>query len=246
MPMSMTSHEKRSKESVLRRLNKTVEENCYLAQFYIIAQQVARLHPAARHELLALCDEAISTSAQRTRNAVRVAAAKVMVALLPDSFDRIQCWLQRNRPRSVLELHFSFFCFLHQVSDSKRPRSLKASVLELVRKYLRTARSHVAQAAWMAGDLLGDHWRLNESLPVLLELAEGAQHAVGRSAIIHGLTEAFARCQRESDRKQIRVTLERVLATDPHREVRLSARMALDRLRDGKESGKPQRVETSA
>jgi hypothetical protein len=230
MPMPITRRQHSKKVSVLERLNRAIGTDCHLAPFCIIARRVAPLGPGSRRALLALCDEAITSPRLRAQNAVRVAAAKLLVALLPDSFNRVQSLLAQKRPRSVFEVHFSLFCFLDEVSASSRPVSIKASVLELVRSYLNTTRSDAAQAAWMAGDLLGDHWNLRESLSVLLESAEGAEHAAGRNAAIHGLEQAFERCQREHDRRRIRNALERASASDSRREVRLAAQMALDKL----------------
>jgi len=223
-----------SKESVLKRLNRTLRTDCYITPFDIIARRLVRLRPAARRELLVLCDEALACPRLRTRDAVRVASAKVMVALLPDSLKTIESWLKKKEPRSVFEVHFSFFCYLDEVSASSRSDSLRTSVLKLVEGYLRTTRSDAAQAAWMAGDLLGDHWDLSESLSVLLELAGGAQHAAGRTGGVHGLEEAFGRCKREDVCREIRNALERASKIDPCREVRLAAKIALDRITSSK------------
>mgnify|MGYP001613245091 CR=1 FL=1 len=80
-------------------------------------------------------------------------------------------------------------------------------------------RSNAAQAAWMAGNLLGDHWNLRESLPLLIQIAESARGVTGREAAVHGLSKALARCT-DADYARITAKLERMTKNDPSPKVR--------------------------
>ena len=89
------------------------------------------------------------------------------------------------------EIRFDIFCFLDQVRELAAAEEHLGFVPHLVENYLSTTRSNAGQAAWMAGDLLGDHWPAREAVPTLLRLAEHARFAAGRKSAIHGLSHAI-------------------------------------------------------
>ena len=104
------------------------------------------------------------------------------------------------------------------------------SVLALVEAYLMSTNSAVASAAWMAGDLLGDHWDLRQSLPILTRLATQARYVAGRDAAIHGLSRALARARKASQWAIVQV-LKDVSRHDRSRRVRSHARGIVGHLR---------------
>lgn len=122
-----------------------------------------------------------------------VLAAKILVALLPISLSAIRSCLQQNSPAGIYELHFSLFCFFDDILYYSNLKKYRTELLALVKGYLETVNTDCALAAWMAGDLLGDHWNPRESVPVLCALHRNAKHTVARSAIRHGLEMAAMR-----------------------------------------------------
>lgn len=121
----------------------------------------------------------------RKNTGERVAGAKVLVALLPESLQMIERSLQRTEDRWCYELHFSLFCFLG-FAQTLSP-SMCQKIYRVVQTYLETARRDTAMAAWMAGDLLGDHWSGHHILPDLARLALNAAFAAGRKGALHGI-----------------------------------------------------------
>lgn len=224
----MTRHAKGSQRSALRALGDIVGEDCYLTPFDTIADQIARLNDGKQKDLLALCREALATPSLRDHEGVRVAAVKVLVALLPDSFDEVRSWLTEKRSKNFGEIRFSLFCYLDEAQASRMNKSERAQVLALIGNYLEKTKTDAGESAWMAGDLLGDHWDLSESLPLLMRAAARAQYPAGRIAAFHGLELAFMRLNGQEDRRRIQHLLERISKTNPERRVRRAAELALE------------------
>jgi hypothetical protein len=125
----------------------------------------------------------------RARNSrIRVAAVKVLVANIGSEWPRLQGWLMKFDSSSDYELHFTLFCWLDR-ADLPRDARLRSRVLKAVHKYLLAVPSERAQAAWMAGDLLGDHWRTRAAFRVLVDALEKAKCVAGRKGALHGLSE---------------------------------------------------------
>jgi hypothetical protein len=82
----------------------------------------------------------------------------------------------------------------------------------------------------MAGDLLGDHWPLNESLPVLQRLATDARFVAGREGALHGLAHALDRAEK-AQQWQIVATLKLVAEKDRSAKVRRYASSIIGDLR---------------
>ncbi len=82
--------------------------------------------------------------------------------------------------------------------------------------------NNTAHSAYMAGDLLGAHWNLKESLPILIDAAKHARFSTGRYWAVDGLGYAFLkRVKRESATwSRIRKTLAEIQHNDRGREVR--------------------------
>lgn len=158
--------------------------------------------------------------------ATRVAAAKILVALLPKSMLVLKRLLKKNRPIFMQETHFSLFCYLDEVQHCDCLKSASKSVLKLISTYLMERKDDSAQACWMAADLLGDHWLIRDSLLPLVTAAQKAKFPSARAAAINGLSKALRRCSAK-DRNEIKFVLEWLSKHDPNEKVRSSANVVI-------------------
>lgn len=178
--------------------------------------------------ILRLADRDIGSGHDALSKGRRIGVAKLLVAGFPESVSLIRSRVIGDCSRRGAEISFSIFCLLDQVRDLPSAGSNPDDfVPSLIEEYLLNVRSNVAQAAWMAGDLLGDHWAPTESIPILLRLTETARFAAGRRASIHGLSHALST---SSPRvvAEIKAHLRRVANHDRSRVVRAAALNMLD------------------
>lgn len=161
------------------------------ATFEDLMQRVADLHEDGRSLLLTLCRRFIASRKQRTEEAHRIVVAKILVALAPQSADTIRSLLLERSDQSAYELHFSLFCFLDRAVEVQEARDFVLEVPSLVENYLMEVSTESGHAAWMAGDLLGDHWNSAEGVPPLLRTARKARFAAGRRGSLHGLAQVL-------------------------------------------------------
>lgn len=126
-------------------------------------------------------------------NADRLVVARALMALLPDSLEVLSRVLRAPSRRRIAELQFSVFVFCGEVRELHGRDDATRALLLLVSDYLHTVSSDAAQAPWMAGDALGEHWPLSESLSVLTNCARYARFRAGREGALHGLSHAIAR-----------------------------------------------------
>src|SRR5207249_4968415 len=96
-------------------LSEVLGLDAYTVNFGKLATRITKLSRSARIRLLRLCDQGFRDSVARQREATRVALAKTLIALLPDSFEVIKYWLSKRNELSVFEIHFSLFCYLDEV-----------------------------------------------------------------------------------------------------------------------------------
>jgi hypothetical protein len=194
-----------------------------------IIHYVNRSSSASRGKLLNLCKQFVHNKSLIQDEQVRVLWAKLTVALLPESLKLIRKVLRRCRTALHYELHFSLFCFLDLVNDRSafpNTKGIQKLILAEVENYLKSVPADKCYAAWMAGDLLGDHWDLRQSLPVLLSAAEYGRYVAGRLGALHGLCHAADRCG-ELSRDRIRKTIARIAKRDRSRRVREEAKSVL-------------------
>jgi hypothetical protein len=164
-----------------------------LASVERIARRVQSLSLARRRLLLRLAQRSLDREPSRSDERARVSAAKTLVALLPESEAVIRRWLSRFEGRAAHEIHFSLFCFLDEVPALPGTRAIARKIPALVEQYLGTVRSNTALAAWMAGHFLGEHWRRDEALPVLLRVATSGRHVAGRLGALSALDTLLSR-----------------------------------------------------
>lgn len=161
--------------------------NLESAPIPLIARRFGKLDSKARKGMVALVDQAFRSSRFLAKERDRALFARVAVAFVPESIDVIQRSLRNFRGAMAYEIHFSLFCFLDQLVEIKRAQDIAARLPEIIGQYLLKVPRQTASAAWMAGDLLGDHMPGRQSLPMLCAVAVKAKHAAGRLGAIHGL-----------------------------------------------------------
>lgn len=156
----------------------------------------------------------------------RVALVKTLVALLPESARSLRGWIRSTAPEAA-EVRFTIFCYFEHLPSMENGGDLSREVPSLVEEFLLNVQSDAARAAWMAGDLLGDHWSLSSALPVLLRVANEGRFVAGRESAIHGLCHAMERAS-ESDSQRIREALRAIGMKDRSRTVRKAALAVLE------------------
>lgn len=215
---------------LIGRLEDKAVLDVYKSEVHQIVKRLIGVDEWQRDTFLKSFDLVVGTGGLARDERVRIAAIKLVVALLPRSIGHVERALASTGTRGSYELHFTFFCFLNAVLHGRINEPIEKTVRALVEKYLHNVRTPAAHAAWMAGDLLGDHWPLPVSLPVLLRQARTARFVAGREGALHGLSHALERAPK---REQWRIvgTLRSVSRTDRSRSVRAYADAILGALR---------------
>lgn len=178
-----------------------------------LAKAARRGDSASWMQLAKTADRRLHYAMESRFERERVRAVEVLIALLPESWAIVQRWLRAGADPRTHEVLFTFFCFLGDVPSESRTKSLHGPVLKLIEEFLIQVRKDPKLAAWMAGDLLGDHWELQESLPILFRVAKDARFVAGRKAALHGLAHALSRTK-GSSRSRIRRVLAEVQEAD--------------------------------
>lgn len=200
----------------------------YLTYFEKLAPRFQRLNKSGRRRLLSLCERAFSELDLRKDEPTRVAAAQVIVALVPDSTDAIRRWINTRVGKDIYEVHFSLFCFLDQVPDLPGGGAFATEIPSLIEKYLLEVKSESAHAVWMAGDLLGNHWEMSEALPILVKVAKEARFATGRTSAAYGLEYILRNLPKSDPRRKSVISLLREIAENDRSEhVKFAARESL-------------------
>lgn len=162
----------------------------------------------------------------------RVFATRVLVAGAPMSGTVIEEVLARRKSRRDFENLFSTFCVLEHLCYMPRTRALGKRVLTMVEDFLASVRSNAAQAAWMAGDLLGDHWPEKDAISILKRIAVQGRYAAGREAAVSGLGMAMRkRISSAKDKEELMSLLKQVMTNDRSKHVRLAVQIALSLLK---------------
>lgn len=202
--------------------------NPVTADVKLIIVTLRKLSAMKRQELLNRLDSHLKGNAKR-RERDRIAAARLLVACLPDSMSVIQRWIATNSGRWSYEIHFSLFCFLGDAQLLGLDRNLIQALIRSVSEYLLSMPRNRAKAVWMAGDLLGDHWKGREALTALLDIARNAHYVAGRSAAIHGLERRFRRSD-QRDPALILRALRDTVSRDRSRKLRQRVSRVVKRL----------------
>jgi len=159
----------------------------------------------------------------------RIERVRFLLAALPESGDAVRRLLKRPNAPILKEIHFSLFCFLPEVTEVKAASAFIKRVPILVRNYLLHVRDDRALAAWMAADLIGDHWTKHAGLRVLTEVLDRGRFAPARLAALHGIRVLFPRLTR-AEQMMIRKALHRATTGDASLTVRRGAAALLEQL----------------
>ncbi|MFQ5412764.1 MAG: hypothetical protein ACE5EC_10730 [Phycisphaerae bacterium] len=194
-----------------------------------VAMQARSLGRQDLKRLVGCCDRALQRADMRKADKIRIALLEVLVGLLPDSAEVLKHLLSRWSGAYVYEVHFSLFITLGYIGENSGAQSFAKEIPRLVEAYLNNVPRETGFGAWKAGDLLGDHWRLDESVPVLIRSARNARFVAGRAGAIHGLAHALGRRPEVNPHlRKIRRVLREVVKSDRSESIRESAKWILD------------------
>lgn len=214
--------------SPLSAIEKLLSMKPYSASWKKLANRVRSLGRDERRYLLWLCEKAIREPSVVGNGRLRLSVAKVLVALVPQSLAVIERLLQRANDHNLHELHFSLFCFLDRVPELSDGRNFAKELSRLVEKYLLTVKYETAQAAWMAGDLLGDHWDPREAIRILMKVVRQGRFSAGRKGALHGLGHALDKVGSKETSAILSVICD-VSQSDRSEDVKSYARLLLSR-----------------
>ena len=196
-------------------------EEITIAPFNEIIDKMRSVSQQNRRDLLALC-ERLETKELMQNLPLRIAVVRVVAALLPLSLPLLTRWLQSRR---LQEIHFTAFCYIDWVGALPEGDNRRSAVLKLVKDYLMGTDSEAASAAWMAGDLLGDHWPIAEALPVLMNILRQGRYVAGRRAALHGVEMILKQPElTPNNRETLIAFLEKVTRSDRSRHLQSTAR----------------------
>ncbi len=170
-----------------------------------MASALGKVSPRRRRGLLAKVSALLQREGYCRNQEERIAGAKVLVAFLPESLELIGKYLEARTDQWDHEFHFSLFCFLDDSQFLPIPPTTIRTICDLVVEYLASVRQETAAAAWMAGHLLGDHWKGKEALEGLKNVALRGRYAAGRKSAVGGLEEWLAKSNKNEKAEIIRV-----------------------------------------
>lgn len=210
-------------------ISKSFQENLYMCDLERIRKEFSEFAGQRKKYILNLCDRVVDQKSLtlKENEEIRVSIIKLIVAAFPDSLGHIQKLLKKEYTREEYELLFTVFCFVDNLLHFPCSEKISKCTLSFVREFMLTVKHKSNNAAWMAGDLLGAHWNLQASLPVLFEVSQRASYVAGREAAINGLAEAFKRTKSNHKRKNIINLLREINENDESKNVRLSAQLIL-------------------
>jgi hypothetical protein len=191
--------------------------NLYDSSVTDIADQIQKLSETKKTEVISICEKVLNRSeiAYRKNDTSRISIIQVLVASAPRSKHVIERLIANTYGRKAYEIQFTLFCILDELNNLPEGRELRSFVLDWVGNYLIRVKHDTAHAAWMAGDMLGHHWPLKQSLPILIKVTKEAKFVSGREAAVDGLGKALKRVGKSSrHHKQILTLLQQVSISD--------------------------------
>lgn len=197
---------------------------CYVTDIEVVADQLRNLRKNQQASLIESYDQILSDTSSSRNKITRVACVKILVTLLPFTLDLFEKYLKIRHGKQAYEIHFTIFCFLDELNVTHFSSKSKQRVLEAISEYLNNVRSEAGNAAWMAGDLLGDHWESDQAVEILLAIVQKGRYVAGRLGALHGLEERLRHTiGRSSLAKTIIGALGKVSHCDKSLRVRLYA-----------------------
>lgn len=145
-------------------------------------------------DLVTICNALLEDRAYGRTDRNRISAVKLLVALLPDSYPLVRKWIFRTGDVYFYEVQFTFFCFLSDIFSFTPPHpATTTDILDLAKEYLDRVPSDEAYNAFMAADMLGDHWTGDAGIGALVEVARHSRNPVGKKAALGALEDAARR-----------------------------------------------------
>ena len=116
----------------------------------------------------------------------RIRAAKILAALLPQSFRAIEALLAIRGSAAQSEIHFALFLFLGDLRGVMTA-DVDRRLLSLHTDYLLDVRTESAFAAWKVGDAIATCFPARDALDALDVVARRAKYVAGRLGALTGL-----------------------------------------------------------
>ncbi|MBC8142552.1 MAG: hypothetical protein H7Y38_14060 [Armatimonadetes bacterium] len=152
---------------------------------------VSRLPHDAQDRLVAVCERLLESREYGMVDDNRISVVKLLVALLPKSHGLIRRWMFSPGDIYPREVQFTLCCFLSDVLRfTPRDENVVVTILNLSEEYLDTVTTDEAHNAFMAADMLGDHWEGDAGIKALRRIAEQSENPIGREAATNALKEA--------------------------------------------------------
>ena len=209
--------------SFLSFLEMETSISVYYAPFQDVLKRMQEMDYKKQQHIIAICNNVLSDDNVVGDEPARVSAIRIIVALLPSSWPTIEKWLKIHPRKLHYEIQFTFFCYLDWAMELPTSSELLEKIVTSVSEYLKSVRYDTAKAAWMAGDLLGDHWQLEEAWPALSIVVTDAKYVVGRIAGLHGIEMILAKDNIGFIQGEIINLLHKVEKNDPSYKVRCMA-----------------------
>lgn len=165
-----------------------------------LRDELATTSHETKGEIVVTCETLLENREFGMVDDNRVSVVKLLVALLPESYGLIRRWMFLSGDIYYHEVQFTLCCFLCDVlSFMPHNEEITTTVLSLVKEYLYAVTSDEAHNAMMAADMLGEHWRGDEGMKVLSEIARQPTDSVGRKAAKGALEYAARRGKKKSN-----------------------------------------------
>ena len=177
-----------------------------------------------------VCNEAarkLSALQTRRQSAIRIPAAKLLVAGLPASLEAFRRLLKRRNDRWMYEVHHDLLMFMPDLLEERIPPRVVNALADMLAEYLRDTRVRTAGAAFEAGYVFGTHFPVAIAERSVEPSLSPESHPVARAEAVH----AFGGLLRRSAASQVRIQrLRDFAARDRSKRVRAAAANELSRL----------------
>lgn len=120
-----------------------------------------------------------------------------------DGLCAVEQLLQTKEDSRDPELQFAVLCALSSVDPKPLPRRIRERYVKAVTAFLLSGRTEKASEYWMAGDLLGAHWRSSRTTTRLFGLLTQARGEAAVLGILHGLEMQYRRLQSTRARRRL-------------------------------------------
>jgi hypothetical protein len=181
-----------------------------------ILVDLRRLNKIQQHAIAGHAVRLLKTRSLARQEKLRNGAVRLIVALLPSSFNVFEKLLSDFRSPFWYEVHFLAFNAVDREDLSARDQR---RVLALVENYLMTVDKGSGFAAWKAGDMLGDEWNSPETVEILARVMFSARYVAGRKGALHGMAHAMDTSEPREE-KRLLLLVRKVAAEDRSKEVR--------------------------